>query len=533
MNAFPEESWKIAREDMEIAKRNTKNKTAFSWAYAMMYSYADSAYGFRNCLRTGNFAPYDHERIAQNITGFNCTTIIPSIYMRAHIAGLEPRIVQFIDFTNIDPKESKEERDKMESHFALIVNAGRKHEYLIDPFHSIFGPILKDNGQEMRVGKVGKYRAVRRTYRQLIPYTPEQFGALMTRMHDPAQSLEMLEAGQKVWGERTVLHSNCQVMAYYDSERNILTTRLYIPQVAIRPKVVYCHQKLDENGDLIEREIELFNAKDKFWRGLSQGKRLGSFTFGFFEGLQSRIREQVQRRQRIGPSALSIPEFASRIEEYVTPAFDSLSPTEQKDIRKMLLVRALYETEKPEQQYLFTDEERTKYLKRMLSSIWTQCDERKPISREEYVHKVKLEKHPTERIRELRREEKRLDKEIKQKDDEFIELITLRNRYKPAFLRTMDKVLYAQKLEDISIESLEKRLKRKDTDILLGYVATIADFVPYVRNAYEELTLHDTMQTIKDKIKAKYAPKINPAVPLVLSATEQEPVLPVQAALGG
>lgn len=505
VGAFPEESWKIARDDMEIANKNVKYKTRFSWAYAIMYTYADSSYGFRNCLRTGNFAPYEHERVKDSISGYNCTTVIPAMFTHAHIAGLEPRIVQFIDFTNIDPKESKEEREMMESHFALIVNAGRRHEYLMDPFHSIFGPILKDDGKQMRIGKVGKYRAVRRTYRQVIPYTPSEFDTLMKRMHEPAASLEMLEAGQKVWQNREVLNVSGPLMIYYDHNTNTITTRFTIPQVGIRKKIICCHQKLDQNGDVLEREIELFNAKRSYWKSLGEGRRIGgSFSFGYFDGLQLRIREQVERRHRIGPAALLNPEFKRTIEAYSEPAFDALSPSEQKEIRKMLLVRALYETEKPEQQYVFTEEDRNRYLKRKLAAIWKKSDERRPISHKTYKHTVKLEKLPPALIRALRKEEHRMDKEISEEDEKFVALLNLRNRCKPGFFRTMDKILYADEVENETAEALEKRLNRRGANILIGYAATVADFVPYVRNARDDLTQRDVMHVIREKIRAKH-----------------------------
>src|SRR3989344_5670416 len=52
-------------------------------------------YGFRDMLEEGNYAPYLHEMRQQGIATYNCTTIIPTIYIFAQAADLDPKIILF------------------------------------------------------------------------------------------------------------------------------------------------------------------------------------------------------------------------------------------------------------------------------------------------------------------------------------------------------------------------------------------------------------------------------------------------------
>ena len=109
----------------------------YALAACIAGAYFKSNYSFTDNLSTGCYAPYPHEYTELNLSGYNCTTIIPKVYLLCETIGLKPEIVQFFDFQNI-----RTEKDKAgvisPSHFSLIVDVGRKHKYLFDPFYYTF-----------------------------------------------------------------------------------------------------------------------------------------------------------------------------------------------------------------------------------------------------------------------------------------------------------------------------------------------------------------------------------------------------------
>src|SRR3989344_7079514 len=231
---FPEESVQKEYEIIDIFKKENDQLRPLQKAEALVETFEeDRIYGFQDNLRTGLYAPWPHERDAQHIMRYNCTTIIPTIYLWAEALGYEPQIVQFKDFRQLRSKRDKD-KPTNNSHFGLIVDVKRKHRYLIDPFWEICNPIVERTPQRMVLGKNKRRERVVREYSALWEYSPEEFATMMNDLQDPIRSLEMLACGQKV-DDQIFLNKEvgCTLMVYYERPQgtDMILTRLEIPQV--------------------------------------------------------------------------------------------------------------------------------------------------------------------------------------------------------------------------------------------------------------------------------------------------------------
>src|SRR3989338_11452171 len=100
MGAFPQSLVDYIQEDLTRMKaldptfyRKAKSHHLVDHVYHIAKGFE---YGFIGNLQTGIYAPYFHEARSYRISGNNCTTIIPTLYVYADLLGLNPQIVQFL-----------------------------------------------------------------------------------------------------------------------------------------------------------------------------------------------------------------------------------------------------------------------------------------------------------------------------------------------------------------------------------------------------------------------------------------------------
>ena len=272
---FPQDSvarlYERAARFLETFSKKSSSKP-YVLASVIAAAYLDSYYSFTDNLRTGHYAPYPHEQIEFNMVGNNCTTIISEVYLLCEALGLKPEIAQFFGFKDIKTKKDEEEAVSP-SHYSLIIDVDRKHRYLLDPFYTIFGPILKQEKDYIQVGKCQDRPARKRTFRKILSYTAQDFVEMMDRLHDPAESLDMLVAGQRVQ-RKTVAKTEGTFMVYYHDQSNTVSTRLYLPQKPLTDKAVYARMALDDQGDVTKLLLECYLAKDSGWDSLVDPKKV-------------------------------------------------------------------------------------------------------------------------------------------------------------------------------------------------------------------------------------------------------------------
>ncbi len=501
MTGFPEESWEKAREIVEASKQGNEHTPKYKWAHALMDFYQNAPYGFSANLRNGNYAPWEHEARKQPFATLNCTTIIPMIYMRCALHGLNPRIVQFIDFRNI---KDGEEKELCESHFALIINVDRKHDYLFDPFWDTFGPILEHTPHSMRIGRVTKFEYVRRDFKDIISYTEEEFASMMNRLHKPAESLDMLVAGQKLWEAHACNHAKSDLMVYYDDANNEITTRLYIRQVGILDKVVMYHEQFDDFGKSVKNWIELWLARKQKWKGLVDGKHIATMSIDELDMLKRLISADAQKHYRIG-SAWGTLRKNNILTQLTEQIYNRLTSDEQQTLKPQLLTRTLYEGTWPRKQYVFAMKQWMMYRKHILCDWRKLEDKRQDIGRLLFDYDEKLVYMPRSEVQRNRRKLSVIDKRMKKKSEKFNGLSRLRMAAKYGFQRTMDKLVFAEKLANSSTDALAQRIEKEKLDWRMGYLAMIYDFVPYVNDKRKDITLEFDKENVRQKIAARRA----------------------------
>lgn len=502
-HAFPEQTVKNIYEKAKIFVQNSRNKTKYSLAKSIMASFQDAPYGFKDNLRTGNYAPYPHEQTEQHIITDNCTTIIPHAYLYCEAVGLQPKIVQFIKFRDIKKNETPD-AEKTGSHYALKINIGKKHEYLIDPFWKIFGPITEQKNDYIKIGKCAGLKARKREFESIINYSPEQFAHMMNRLKDPAESLDMLVAGQKA----TYLplnKTNCTLMAYYQDEQNTLITRLYIPQTGLRKKAVYCKMQHDENGNTQKTTLELYTAKDHTWDALIDDKKIAEIDFKTAQEIKKIARKITRKKNsRIGPALekQANKEHKQKLLEITEQAYNKLSTEELQNIRETLQARTRYETEAPQKMYIYTKQKHDSKIIELREKEIELHKKNAELKNQMWYYDWKIKKTPRKNLQKLKRKQAKYHKEAEKIVKEIIDLCNLRYQNKNEYRRTMDKILFAQNNKN---QTSEQNLQITETnpDVKIGYIAILADFADYIIPAKKDLQLTEYISSIQQKIKAR------------------------------
>jgi len=507
---FPEESVQKEYEIIDIFKKENDQLRPLQKAEALVETFEeDRIYGFQDNLRTGLYAPWPHERDAQHIMRYNCTTIIPTIYLWAEALGYEPQIVQFKDFRQLRSKKDKD-KPTNNSHFALIVDIQRKQPYLLDPFWGICNPIVERTPRRMVLGQNKRRGRMVREYGRLLEYSPEEFAAMIDDLHDPIRSLEMLVCGQKV---KKNIFLNKEVpatlMAYYDAPEMVIT-RLEIPQTAITDKVIFGGLHYDRNGKVKKMSLELCLARDTSWTEVIGKVEIARGSVEEFDAIRkvvhtikSRPEKNKGQHRRWGNMLSERPERAADLCALTTQLYDRLTVEEKAGLSKRLLVRTLYEHAEPQEEYLTTREERFKEIECLRAKEIDFSQRIDEVEQELWKQSWRLEKLEKTRSERLKGRGRRLGKRNGKIVADLRNLLILHWRNESLYHRRMDQVVFAQKYEKISEEELAKEVQEKGDDPMIGYAAMVVDFLPFLVEAKDHLELRPFQDSIGEKIKAK------------------------------
>ncbi len=503
---FPEESVRKEYEQMELFKADNPKRRVLQTAETIIRTFkSEGVYGFIDNLRTGLYAPWPHERYDQNIGRYNCTTIIPTIYLWTEALGYKPQIVQFRDWRQLKSKKD-EDKPRANSHFALIVDVGKKHPYLIDPFWEICNPIVERTPNTMTLGKNKRYGKAKREYGTLWEYSPEEFAEMVNDLHSPAQSLEMLACGQKVDGNLFLTKEvGCPLMIYYYAQTNRVSTRLEIPQVAITDKVIFCNLEYNKNGIVKNTSLELCLVKDTYWDGVIGKVAIAQGSFEELEKVKKiadRLRLQKNKR-RLGSLFREQPEKTDELCALAVKLYERLAPEEKAGLEKRLLTRTLYELTEPEKDYLTTEEERFSEIKRLRAEEKENNEKRRYLEDKLWKEGWKLEKLDRDESRRLKSRRRRLDKRSDKAFSELKDLLLLHWHDKAKYHRRIDQVEFGKKWKDSSQEELAEEVRREGYNPMVGYAAMVTDFLPFIFEAREDLELKRFQDSIGEKIRLK------------------------------
>lgn len=519
-SSFPEETiTHIQNEIKRFYINNKKIKPLRILANVISYySNEDGMYNFRENLNSGDYALYLHEMLDKKIYGYNCTTIIPNIYILAELLGYHPQIVQFKGFRDITTKNDTEDPVDPSVHFSLIIDCDKDNPYLVDPFYHTFGPILARGENSIRVGNVKGFKAHRREFHEMQEYSAQDFAAMMQRLHDPGASLEMLVSGQKVHSGKPYQSVDCDQHIYFKEETNAIISRLYIPQQLITDKAIIATHKLDTNGTILETIIALYLAKKCTWTTLVDGKRVASASLQTMRKLRKALKKiyDPKKNQRLGPILLHA---SSQDLDILTAALSD--PISYEMLKPQILARTLYETTEPKKHYLYTAEQHDKYLFDVRKQEITLHEQLRKIREVQFELGWKWKKLPRNERRRLNYTKKGIIEKINKAVEQLNFLNYLRYQNKSVYALHMDKVLYAKTLEGQTADDLEAHVLARSVDPNIGYLATIADFLPILFEAEDELLLKQFMPKIQEKVAARNGH------PLLRNTTPPENNLPL------
>lgn len=508
---FPQKTVEIIDRNIADFKQRyprALNKNLFRYAKIFATTFFDTYYGFQHHLEKGNYAPYLHEMNQLGITQYNCTTIIPTIYLYYKTLGFEPKIVQFVSMRDIEDKKDLES-PAAGSHFSLIIELGKKHPFLFDPFYQAFGPILKSNKDSLKIGAFGGRKKKVREFKNLFTYTEQEFAGMMQRLKDESGSLDMLAAGQKVFPAERFNKTICNLSVYYQPEDTILT-RLVISRPSTSYQMIFCRQEIKK---IVKRSLELFLAKDYGWDCLVEGKKVAETNIKELRQIKREIDSlpnpvtkkpiKLKTADRIGPSLLEESPSSKKLLLIVDELYKRLTAQQKEAIYPLTIYRTLYECIKPETNYLHSNEELDARLLGIATKEQMTRTELKPLDDIIFLYGWKLNKLEKSDLRKIRRMRKAIAKGLTETISEVDSLNFLRKDNKPAYLRMMDKVLFSKDIGEKDIPELEEQIKVERLDTRIGYLAMIADFIPIALEAKSELELKKYMPIIMTKIKAR------------------------------
>ncbi|GEM_PF-2322591 len=511
---FPQETVDLLSKRLAEIKKDFKKSTELHLFSGIINNLRNgSYYEFRENLRTGEYALYEHEMRKRSIFGFNCTTIIPSVYIMAEAYGLKPKIVQFSGYRNIFKEKDKEEPKEEATHFSLIIEDDAHHRFLVDPFQEIFGRILQQEDHRFKFAAAYGFSKGEREFDIMHYFSPEAFAAMMQELRDPAKSLDMLIAGQKVNTGRVYRSISCKQHVYFEEEERVLRTRLYVPRKMISDIAIEVMQHLSTEGDVLEHVVDLCFAQDHTWRTLVGESHLARTDVATIKALYTLIKKYYDPKKdgRLGPQILKQPE-----KEILEKVIEATKKTNAKSARRKVLARALYETEAPERKYLFTPEEHDQFLFGLrdedlrLKAEWRPSNDRLWRAGWKWIDVSRTEKE------KLKKQEKEYVERLSKIVGKVDFLNFLRRRQRPSYHSLLDRLLYSKQYEAATTEDLEQVANQRSIDVRIGQLAAINECIPFVLDAESELWLKPFMKSIQGKVKARYG--MQPELPLQRTA---------------
>jgi hypothetical protein len=492
---FPSREIESIREGYNIIYRRQGRRRIdprYLTATGVMREYEKSHYGFLHYFHAGIYAPTSEEKAEQNIAAYNCTTIIVPLFLFAESMGLNPQIVQFKRFKDVYSNEENDD-EIAESHFALVVDVGRKHPYIIDTFWSCFGPILKQEEHAWRIGSANKYHARTRRFQSIAHYTKEQFAQMLFELRDPATSLDMLVAGQELdYLPRPNTPFPYQYMVHYDDEKHRLSVLLYAPEVGRSDKAVYCHMNYNTEGNLDTTTVELFFAESRLWHNLKNPTLVAQTTIPELRAIQ-RILGRIKPNQRYAAKVNALGERQrATLMEIVQAMYDRIEPHE--GLHARVLMRAAYEETAPSEEYVYSEDRRKDKLREQLAQHCDLFYKNEAIIRRLMEHFRKLTVLSSREYRDLRKERMRLCKKMNDLRADDLDSLYLKKRQ--TYDRMVDQVYFAEE------HPLAEVMGQKH-DLLLGYLAMVADFIPIILENQKRLQLVQYQQDLQKRIKAR------------------------------
>jgi hypothetical protein len=511
---FPEESALGIRKLNERTDKLHGNKSQLEYATEIIDRYSpDQIYGFLNSFIAENYAPYPHEKAIDNIACFNCTSIVPMLYLEAKERNLEPRIVQFRGFK--DTGKDQSEQLVSTSHYSILIKVD-EDEYIMDPFYKGFGKISEKGKDYIVVDESKDYSSFKREFKQMLEVSEAEFVEMYERCRTDAGSLDMLVAGQRLYDDLLVNNvRDADVFVYYDDENNSIRTRLQVPVPGVQKRLVYTNMSFTDDGKLNETYFDFTVASLVGWDSTIDEIHVASIPLKPIKAFGDLLEKLVKDSdyQRLSSRMLK-PENEEAFSVLLEGASLILQNSVHSDaLDRMIFARTLYEFEKPEREFVYDKKE---FLKGFVSNLsLLQSLEKGVVGMGQKVKMSHLDLvDDIDGTYAIHADGIKASIELMAKDiDELLLQVfpheDLRKRNIEHHNRLMDMIHFAtHRLKGMSVKDMSKEAEARSLNPMVGYLAILEDFM-YL--AFDEDPKYITLEFMHDdlgrRIKARIAEK--------------------------
>ena len=332
---------------------------------------------------------------------------------------------------------------------------------------------------------------------------------MMNKLKEPAQSLEMLISGQKIYqkNQLKIMESPASLMIYYNEELNRITTRLNISQLYVSDKSILCHLDMDDSGRVRKTSLELFLADESTWMDLPGAVKVAEFPYSFVGNIRKTIgKAHSEGKVRVGSLCSRIKQLPgmSDLLENTEELFSQLSFEQKKILYPKLVNRFLYEVSAPLKKHHFRKKDREQHLIDLEEIHYEFLEKLLPLTHRQKIDAWDIKKLTKKTKANIKDKIETLNDGNDKVVDEINDLNRLRRNFPSVYHRLMDKVLYAQNvLPKLDTEQFANEIENNQSIIQIGYLAMINDFIPYIHRARNELLLSRFQKDIGKRVRLK------------------------------
>ncbi|MGM5488771.1 MAG: hypothetical protein ACQESG_07520, partial [Nanobdellota archaeon] len=446
-------------------------------------------YDFKQMLYLGEYAPFEHERERLNIRGYNCTTMVPTMYLLCDYFGKDPQIAEFCNFQ--DHRDKSQPTDNT-PHFSIFFTLDEKR-YMFDPFYDVFGQVTDTTENSITIRGIKGFENCTRHYEYCNPVSVDDFCQMMYRLREPGESLDMLACGQVIHNKAPLRGIKSKIDIQFEPRENRISTRLYIPHEVISDKAVLMHQYYNKAGTRKKKvELEFYMAKDFTWSTLVEPRKIATLTCKDYFAFKRMLKD-------LSLPPAKHPRFHQRLSEN-KEARDSLYALIQdsapEETQEAIVARSAYEEAAPEKDHLFTPEHHLQYMHELHHEANELIKERHLLEAQEMRINWGWEltgpenRNARRRIhRGVERLEERLNEDGNvQKLNYFNPIFKCNKHY---FHRYIDLIQAADSISN------------RNGDPRIGHIAMVSDLIPFVEQGWRHLTLKAYRHSIEEKLRAR------------------------------
>ncbi|MEK6963268.1 MAG: hypothetical protein AABX70_02485 [Nanoarchaeota archaeon] len=494
-----------------------------------IYHGLEFAYGFEECLATGQYAPWPHE-----LSMVNCGSQAMVDFAAEIECDMDPVLVEVAGF-------QREGETGGATHSLTIVKV-EGEDWAIDQAQHALGPItwdLETNTYRVK-NKIreDKEETFRFLYREL--YTEDEYVDRIQYLRSPEGAASMLICGQRVnspkmdrWKAHIPLHTSCYIR--YDPDTRSILTSVGFDRPLIQNRGLEHRITLNNSGDIQEEVVTGYYYSELGWAEFIDKFPLVTIPSAkvpdLIRGLKDlSVNNQVAFEDRVMSlfQGGSLNDSDSYLAEAIQASYQALEATRFGEAARMIsIVEALYQCERRTRDsvLVYHEADRTRVMEQ-----WRDEDANVDVVLRAMKH-FKRKRKQLERIRRvLPHEYARLVRSVHVLDADHVEdpevkrylsirdpleRLTYMLEHQPHFFdEAVDRRLfvkrrveeYAEDLPTLETHARSILGESFERSILSGYARIFAEFLGHLAGSWEHLSLSKYRETTLDKVRSYKKP---------------------------